>query len=447
MKKSYVLLLIVGILFAGVQVSAQNYTQPATNLELKIDDQIYTINDYQKPTSNLKNKALETGWLSPVTNWQNKGAFFQSPSFLRMFPDTNLVQLFSNGTSGQTNWHLFGTVFQPTDPFYELQVEGGWLMNRYDEYTVDSIRFPYGYFREVDSAVINGVRSAVVDTVIVHYYQPEHLVTWTLNSTGERFCLPRNGSFDQNIVGPNHINFTDTLFLTSEAATPSNNEGQFTPGLVQLEIPAEFNQAGPNPQLNGSNMVAVSIVYKPGQEYELGDTLVSFNDNVEPTKKFNNFGTLLYFNEGSAVTQTEHLNNSFVTNGQVRYEAFGQFRGYLATLNFFGWASDFFWDADFKVTVDNPSSVPSIADDLGLKAYPNPAKMGDEIILKLEKNVSVNDVSITMVDLLGNVVANEFVSLGNNEYSLTTNNLAGGVYLINVNADNSASTVRVVIGQ
>lgn len=444
MKKSYVLILLATML--STAVVAQNTTPKLEGLSGYHDKTMVNVpvkSDYQN-----KQKAIETGWLSPVSNWESQGAFFQNPTYMRLFPDSSVFLVPEDGSAPFSHpWHLVGTVFQPDEPFYELQTEG-WLMNRFDRYDVDSVRFPYAYQRITDETMVNGVMTEIVDTAIVHYYQAANLDDWYMQSSANRFAIPKGDAFSVNQLGPTDITFTDTVLLTADAATDTIFGETINLGIIQLSVPDNVKSAGPNPQAGYDNAVGVSVIYKPMQSYKFGDTLVSFNDNAQPVEQLNNFGTVYYANSGGAMVQEQFFNNSFVSNRQVRYgQDFGSIKGYLPTMAFMGWNSDLFFDADFLVSVDNPSSVPSINDDLGLKAYPNPAKMGEEIILKLDKNASVSDVTITMTDLLGNVIAEEFVSLGNNEYSLTTNNLAGGVYLINVNADNSASTVRVVIGQ
>jgi hypothetical protein len=444
MKKTYLFILLASML--STAAIAQNITPKLDGLEGYHDETIVQVpqkSDYQN-----KQKAIETSWLSPVSNWQNQGAFFQNPTYMRLFPDSGVFIIPDDGSAPISQpWHLVGTVFQPDEPFYELQTDG-WLMNRFDRYDVDSVRFPYAYQRLTNQTMVNGVMTEIVDTAIVHYYQASNLDDWYMQNSENRFLLPNGNAFSVTELGPTDVTFTDTILLTADAATDTVFGEQISLGTIQLAIPDEVKSAGPNPRAGFQNAVGVSLVYKPMQSYAFGDTLVSFNDNAQPVEQLNNFGTVYYVNQGGAMVQEQYFNNTFVSNRQVRYgQDFGSLKGYLATMAFMGWNNDLFFDADFLVSVDNPSSVPSVADDLGLKAYPNPAKMGEEIILKLDKNASINNVTITMVDLLGNVVAEEFVSLGNNEYSLTTDNLAGGVYLINVNADNSASTVRVIIGQ
>jgi len=440
MKKFYVVVAcVLGLTFQ----SAAQTVSPAQGLKT-FEDPIRPL-EVVKNNYTLKNKATETSWLSPVTNWQDQGAFFQSSSFNRLFPDTGVVYVPSDGTAPfHHSFALLGTVLQPDQPFYELQA--GWLMNRYDDYKVDSVRFSMGYFREVDSMDVNGTTVEVVDTVVVHYYESANLGTWTLNSTGERFAIPTVADYSVALCGPRGLKFTDTLLLDATAATPVSAEGTFQPLQIRSAVPASVSQSGPDPLRNGSNRVGVSVVYKPMQKYNFGDTLSSFNDNIEPTKKLNNFGVISYSNSGSAVTQNEFINNSFVTNSQVRYgQDFGSIKGYFPTLALFGWTRDFFFDADFLVTVENPASVASVNDNLGLIAYPNPAKKGQEILVSLDENVALNNISIKMSDLLGNVITSNFTVVGGNEFAIPTNNLAGGVYLISVNADNAASTIRVVI--
>ena len=114
---------------------------------------------------------------------------------------------------------------------------------------------------------------------------------------------------------------------------------------------------------------------------------------------------------------------------------------------FFGWTRDFFFDADFLVTVESPASVASLKDNLGLVAYPNPAKMGQEILVAVDENVALNNVEIIMTDLLGNVISSDYTVVGGNEFAIPTSGLAGGVYLISVTAENASSTIRVVVAQ
>ncbi|MBT8327769.1 MAG: T9SS type A sorting domain-containing protein [Bacteroidia bacterium] len=444
MKKFYVLLI------SAVLFSVSSYAQtvaPFTNLaEYQEENLNLDISNLPELTKNSSNKAFYTEWMSPVSNWEDQGAFFQGPSFMRLHPDSGVVIVPSDGTEPFGNgFHLIGTVFQPTEPFYELQT--GWLMNNYDSYKVDSIRMPYAYIRYTDSMDVAGSMVNIVDTAVVHFYTADQLDDWYMSATDDRFAIPKGENFSVDLLGPTDVLFTDTILLTKAAATDTVNGETIALGTLQFAVPAGINEISDNSQTaTYDNTIGVSLVYKPMQPYEFGDTLASFDDNAQPQILLNNFGSVTYGNDGTGMPQESHFNNTFTSNRQVRYgQEFGPLKGYLATMAFFGWTRDFFFDADFLVTVEDPSGVASVKDNLGVTAYPNPAKMGQEIMVKIEENVAIENVTITMTDLLGNVISDNFAAVGPKEFSLATDRLAGGVYLINVKADNASSTIRVIL--
>ena len=406
-----------------------------------------------KTNADYKKKAIETGWLSPVSMWESQGAFWQSPSFYRLFPDSGVVNVPSDGSAPfYQAWHSFGTVFEPTDPFYSDQTSTGWRMDRFDTYDVDSLRFSYGYFRDVDSMMVGGVNTAVVDTIIVQFYKPESLSRWYIGGVGEWenhvFTMPNGQLYNPKTVTAHGNAWNDTILLTQAFETPLV-DGSFNIGQIRVAVPDSVKAFGENYDLAGRHTAGMSITYKPGQPYSFGDTLANFNDNVTVKNQLNNFGAIVFFNEGAGMEQDRHANNSFVTNRQViaGNELFDLFRGYLATMATAGWNNDFFFDGDFYVTADvEPGSVNNI-NTLSIKAYPNPATAGQTVAISIDENASINDVRIELTDVLGNVVSNEFTSNGNNTYSVATNGVTPGVYFINVNANNSTGTVRVIIAE
>jgi hypothetical protein len=447
MKKIYVIL--ASAMFLSLGTMAQKVATPVSGLEI-IKDEVKPLS-YEKPNADFKNKAIETSWLSPVSMWQSQGAFWQSSSFMTLFQDSTVVINPTDGSDAfHQAWHVMGTVFEPTEPFYKEQTSTSWLMNRYDTYSVDSVRFAMGYFRDTDSMLVGGVMTEIIDTVIVHYYKAEDLSRWYIGTVGNWedhvFTMPIGADYDPTNPGPSGNVFNDTILLDATANTPLSAEGTFQPVLVRSEIPADIKDVANNAQLNGANTVGMSITYRTMQEYSFGDTLANYNDNITVQNDLNRFGTLVYYNEGSDVVQDRYANNSFVTNRQmIAGDLFSNtFRGYLPSLGSMGWQQDFFFDADFLVSVENPANISKVS-SLGINAYPNPASAGQEIIISVDENASVANVAIVMTDLLGNVINNEFTSLGNNKYSIATTELAGGVYLVNVKANNSAGTVRIVI--
>ena len=318
-------------------------------------------------------------------------------------------------------------------------------MNHEDEYVLDSIRFPYSYIRFADSMIRDDSAAYIVDTAIVHFYTYEQLDDWFMSATDDRFVIPKVESFSAEILGPTDVFFIDTILLTRENATDSVYSDSISLGIMHITIPKEIKMISDNPEKNYENCVGISVVFKPMQEYEDGDTLYSAISNLQPTALLNNFSLAAYINSSCSITQERYFNNSFITDKQVRYgQEFGPIYGYLVPMEFFGWENDMFIDFDFFVEAE-PGSVFSSSRNLGIKVYPNPSTMSQEIFVKIEENVAIENVTITMSDLLGNVVSDNFTAIGPKEFSLATNKLAGGVYLITVNADNASSTIRVVL--
>lgn len=77
-------------------------------------------------------------------------------------------------------------------------------------------------------------------------------------------------------------------------------------------------------------------------------------------------------------------------------------------------------------TIDNTTSIQHISlGHLAASVYPNPANT--ELTIKLDKNESI---VVSMIDMLGRTVANEQSQNGN--ISINTQNLAAGMYLLNI---------------
>jgi hypothetical protein len=180
-----------------------------------------------------------------------------------------------------------------------------------------------------------------------------------------------------------------------------------------------------------------------------GDTIISFNDNVVLDRQFNDFGLVGFSNQGSPWSDKTYFNNSFVSNRQIRYEqSFGQIRGHLPFIQNFGWANDMFLGTSFKVneSADRPwGSVSNIAQSLQSKVYPNPVMKGSDVRIQILEEVSLDDVNIVVYDLLGNVMNVSANISGDASFKLSTNNLAKGVYFVQVAHDNQSSTHRILV--
>lgn len=415
----------------------------AQNLEMDKEQYPAKLNYANTIQESFAKKAIETSWMSPLSMLADRGATFTNPSFFPLFQDSSLVFVPSDGGDPfRVSWHLFGTFFDPTDPFYSLQT-GGWQASRFHSYEVDSVRFPMSYIRQVDSIMMDGSMTEVVDTLIIHLYEPDAINTWFFNNgSDEVFALPNNDGFSVKELGPTDVNFTDTILLTREMATDTSLEESIN--LARVSIPVQSMTIGPNADNTGSGMTAgFSLVFKSMIPFEAGDTLLSYDDNIKPSKLFNVFGTGSYTNSGARVPLTTY-NNSFVTNFQVRYgQDFDPFRGYLATLSSVGWANDFYFDGDFYVTAD-VNSVENMSNTIEVAMYPNPVAAGEHIYFDI-KDKSINGAQVLVTDILGNIVDQKTLKNVATEQSVSTEGFANGFYFLKIVTEKGNFTSKFTV--
>lgn len=418
---------------------------------LEIPNSAYPLNFKTEvgKTTSLGKKSVESGWLSPTQLMEDYGATFAGPSFFPLFQDSTVLIIPSSQATSQVAyrnpWNLFGTVFQPNDPLYELQTSG-WKFTRFTNYACDSVSFPYAYIRQVNEMNIGGSMVEVVDTVFLHFYQNKNLNTgWFFNNSDEIFSMPLTAQYDINKLGPKDVVWVDTILLTTAAATDTAVGATFQIGALASMVDARVRQIGADNNNLEDNVIGVSIAFKTMIPYKFGDTLISYNDQILPKKKMNIFGTVAYYNSGSRVVQTEYNNNSFVTNFQVRYgQSFGSLKGYMPTLQSIGWGSDFYFPASFHVTGANVS-VNELAEQLGMKVYPNPAVKGENIVVTA-KNITSAQVELTLMDVVGNTVYNVSEKAAGT-YSIPTAKLVPGIYFVSLTADGVTATQKIVVTQ
>ncbi|MCB0733792.1 MAG: T9SS type A sorting domain-containing protein [Flavobacteriales bacterium] len=441
-KNRYLLTLGLVLAVTGVSVAQGQLEMPKNERPVKF------INPESKgQVQSLGKKDIESGWLSPTQLMEDYGASFSGPTYFPLWEDSSVFFIPSTAATNQNpysnSFNLWGTVFQPDDPLYELQTDG-WKFNRFTTYTCDSVSFPYSYIRQVDSMDVNGTMTEVVDTLIVHFYQNSNLTTtWFFQNSDEIFSMPIMDQLDlSRKLAPKDVKFSDTILLTANAATDSMLEESISLGGMSIAIGDAVNKVGNDINLQYDNTIGVAIVFKTGMSYQFGDTLLSYNDQIVPSKKFNVFGSVSYSNSGGRVIQEEHMNNSFLTNRQVRYgQSVGPMKGYMATLQSVGWGSDFYFPASFHVIGDNVGV--SEVNKLGMNIYPNPAAKGKALVVTAEYLTAPN-VTINVVDVVGNSVYTS-VENGAGEYTIPTENLRSGVYFVSMTANGVTATQKVVI--
>ena len=109
-----------------------------------------------------------------------------------------------------------------------------------------------------------------------------------------------------------------------------------------------------------------------------------------------------------------------------------------------GWAGGFAVDPltdGIYRWIAGPASVSENEADLSVNAYPNPSR--DIVFLETSKNFKYN-VSVSIVDVLGNVVSSQQYARWSNPATVNLNGLPQGVYFVRISSGNEVAVLRVV---
>ena len=178
MKKTLQRLVVAGLMVAGfaVQTNAQEQVKAKAQLGTEVISQDLEARD-------LKMKANYSNWQYPVDAVTQLTSLDRFVSFI--FQDSAVRWVPSSGDAYFNQFVSVGAVFTPNDPNLEL-VDDNTILSRFNEYTVDSLYFPYLYVRYVDSIEVAGTNVPVVDTLIVQFFKREQLDTGGFMPTGEQ---------------------------------------------------------------------------------------------------------------------------------------------------------------------------------------------------------------------------------------------------------------------
>lgn len=447
MKKIYFLL--CGITMSITQVFSQNVFNEHNKTDLTLPKSEVKVIYHDAKEDKTLHKAGRSGWLSPVSLREIEGASFdQSPSFLRLFPDSFTSLVSSEGELFNAGFHGLGTAFDPVNPLYSAINDEGWSLNIFDSYNVDSIRFSYVYVRETDQ--YDG--KEVVDTAFLYYFDNTEMNLWTFQDRDNLggFSIPFGLNTEQ--LAPTRYTYVDTILLTKALATDTVREG----GTVSIQrlvvdIPEELrlNEYNYSSERGGTSAGAY-LVYKPGIPYSFGDTIISFNDTVQLETQFNDFGLIGFGNIAQEIVDIETFNNSFVTNFQVRYgQTVGSLTGFMPFIQRFGWTRDVYIDFDFFISEPEGEEWASVEEfeNITFGVYPNPISTSQS--LKADFNlVNAEVVVIELYDILGNKVkevTNRYYSAGEHQIDASITDLTPGMYIYSVKAGNAVSTKKISV--
>lgn len=438
MKKQLQRFAIASMLVAGftIQAKAQGEMKAEGTLGTEI------VNDAQL-LNNQKMKANYSNWKFPVDAIEQLTSLDRFVNFL--FQDTTVQFVSSDGTANFNTWSSVGAAFTPNDENLELS-DDNIRLSRYNEYTVDSLYFPYLYVRNVDSIDVEGTMTEVVDTLIVQFFKADNLESRSFTPEGEEtelFMKPDN--WNQSLLGSNNTAYEVKIPLKGEdSTTRPSAEGWQTLARI-IELPAGFDIASDaaTVDLAFTNAVGFSIAYKTMLDYNFGDTIEARN-GANITNKLNYFGHSMFINQSIEVKQTEYINNSWWVLDEITYG--GTFNGWANSVPGNVFFDDRYVNYAFHITTST-LGTDELDNNVTFGVYPNPISSSE--MLKADFNlVNGTDVTIEIFDLLGNKVkevANGYYAGGEHMVDVSIADLTAGMYIYSIKAGNSVASKKISI--
>lgn len=363
-------------------------------------------------------------------------------SYSTIFPDTNAYVSYSSSSGGasvsNTIINSQGLVFDPRGMVWgEI---GPFQTSRWNNYTVDSIRFQFYYRRFNADANLK-------DTLYV--------TTFDKTSINRGFTSIYAGAVDYT---PNKYTVKGTNANTQIVElTPADTIGGSQ--IITLPVLGTKTINGGN---SGANWFGCVISYQPGYKgYKHGapfDTIAFYNTGAvyDNTKVSNMFRLLTYFdasqyvedqNVPAAINGYRIYNHGIQAQEEARYGITP--KGGSGPVDYyypaFYNAANGFPAIDFLVSTPTLSAAKIEGTGIG-SAYPNPATAGSALNVPFKLS-NAGNVVVTITNMNGQVVRSisKNCKAGVNEISFDTNGLSAGVYTYSLTATDFNGSGKVVI--
>jgi hypothetical protein len=387
--------------------------------------------------SNLFKKESFSGWFVPTNAINDMVTFKTYVNFLTT--DSTVRYIGADGASSFNNWHLSGVCFDPKDENYGNAGDFVYL-SEYNPYKVDSVLFRYLYVRKLDSAMVGGIKTKVVDTLIFQFHNPGNMRYSTFGSSPtELYGVPSN--FVRSAGGASVAAYTEKVPLTELDSTTVNPQG-WRSKYMQIAIPASLAMASAG---KDKNQVGFNVFFKQMVPNNFGDTMEASN-GATITNPVNYAGFSLFVNEGAQVDQEKYRSNSYFTVSKQLYG--GNLNGWTNYIPGNAYFSARYMFAAFKVSTPNLK-----AEDINKKGYgiskviPNPAHTGEDVHVEFSLGNS-EEVTLTVSDLLGKTlksIKTDKLNAGFNIVTFNTANLKAGIYFYTISAGNFKSSKKFTV--
>jgi hypothetical protein len=311
-----------------------------------------------------------------------------------------------------------------------------------------------------------GGKTNVVDTLFIAYFAAAQIDKLQFTSSGEKLAmvdwdyakrLPANYVTMQTILLPNGAN--GDVDTTRALNNDGGFENSWTSKIAQFPAPAGMViNANPNGSTT-ANLVGFAYTFKSGIPAVVGNDTAVMVYQKDPIsapsgmRRTNYFGCRFTQNSGSIGWENKNFwNTSLFALKSTSYVDDGQpnsWKGYVSGNAF---TSDLFLESWFHLTSDTSGVKPGVGfnEESNMKIsriFPNPAKSNVTVGMEL---FSTSDVKVSIVNIMGQEVSSlsfPNTAKGVIEIPVSLNNVAPGVYVINVTAGNNTSSQKLVIAE
>jgi len=263
-----------------------------------------------------------------------------------IFPDSTVIVDYSSGL-GSVWMHSLGQVMDPYSDIFDNTIAGA--VDPSIGYTVDSINFPYRYFRH---------QTGAPDTLIIQFFKQANFVNlyedpWAGDPTfgGRSYArvsydstLRRGDDPFLEIVEILDFNDTSSVWQTKKYAIGET--------------------------IGVGEVVGASVTYIPGNSYNIGDTLDTYFNNPTPTNQINDF-IMYYFFDDLFVHATGSYNHGVIASHAARYEDNSNFwdKQYWPGIA----SSNGIYHADIGFKISSATAIEESSNIHSLAIIPNPA--------------------------------------------------------------------------
>ena len=309
--------------------------------------------------------------------------------------------------------HSRGQILDPTS-FNFTNPDNADFFDAGEGFTLDTIFFPYQYIRTQDQNP---------DKLIVQIYSTNNnaISSGTLTSGGTFYNVEYNASTYKGLNAHQTIEYDLTM---NDTTGPGNNKYQ------------EFTVDPPLNLPNGG-LVAVTYTFVPGNTFNPGDTLASYDMPWVVNKRNSFIG--YYVRDSEPVLDPNRENYNLTVFPEIQYGTSGWAGQYYPGNSWTSAGSPIMLHQNiwFHLTAiaPPPSSTTNIISN-NTKLFPNPVSENLNIAFK---NIN-DDQNITITDVTGRTIYSEKVV--SNSIKVNTENYPAGIYFCKIIGGKTNETIK-----